>query len=263
MATKPNQSHLLIYTAPPRLAEWMALAAILILAAILRLGAPGVVEFKTDEANLSERALDLVRGRDLPLLGIDSSVGVPNSPVSIYILAIPFTISSNPLVATQFIGLLNVIAVGLLYAVARRYYGSLAAIVSALLFAISPWAVIYSRKIWAQDMLPVFILLTLGTGLLGFIEGKRWAQLLHLPLLAVTGQIHYGSFVLLPITAYLLWIGRRRLSRAFMLSIPLTVLVVLPYIVGASRASLLSADTASKVIRSGGTTTGAIMFSDI
>src|SRR5205085_9800413 len=108
-----------------------------------------------------------------------------------------------------------------------------------------------------------FILLTLGTGLLGFVEGKRWAQLLHLPLLAITGQIHYGSFVLLPITAYLLWIGRRRLSRAFLLSIPLTVLVVLPYIVGASRASLLSADTAGKVITSGGTTTAAITLSDI
>src|SRR5258708_2781528 len=138
MVTNPNQSHLTPYSAPPRLAEWIALAAILILAAILRLGAPGVVEFKTDEANLSERALDLVRGRDLPLLGIDSSVGVPNSPVSIYILAIPFAISSNPLVAPQFIGLLNVIAVGLLYAIARRYYRPLAAIVAGLLFAISP-----------------------------------------------------------------------------------------------------------------------------
>src|SRR5258708_932514 len=207
MVTNPNQSHLTPYSAPPRLAEWIALAAILILAAILRLGAPGVVEFKTDEANLSERALDLVRGRDLPLLGIDSSVGVPNSPVSIYILAIPFAISSNPLVATQFIGLLNVIAVGLLYGLARRYYGPLTAIVAGLLFAISPWAVIYSRKIWAQDMLPVFILLTLGTGLLGFIEGKRWVQLLHLPLLAITGQIHYGTFVLLPISLYLIYVG--------------------------------------------------------
>src|SRR5258708_31321204 len=188
MVTNPNQSHLTVYTAPPRLAEWIALAAILILAAILRLGAPGVVEFKTDEANLSERALDLVRGRDVPLLGIDSSVGVPNSPVSIYILTIPFAISSNPLVVTQFIGLLNVIAVGLLCAIARRYYGPLAAIVAGLLFAISPWAVIYSRKIWAQDMLPVFILLTLGPGLLGFVEGKRRAHLFHLPLLPIPGQ---------------------------------------------------------------------------
>src|SRR4051794_855396 len=100
-----------LYTAQPRALEWAALACILILATILRLGAPGVVEFKRDEANLSYLSLDMVHGRAFPLLGIDSSVGIRNAPVNVYIMALPFLFTSDPTLATQFVGLLNVIGV--------------------------------------------------------------------------------------------------------------------------------------------------------
>ncbi len=227
--------------------EWAALATILILAAVLRLGAPGVVEFKRDEANLSLISLDMARGHSFPLLGIDSSVGIRNAPASVYLMAVPYLFTSDPVVATQFVGLLNVIAVGLTYALARRYYGPLAATVAGLLYAASPWAVIFSRKIWAQDMLPMFVLLTVGTGLLGFVEGKRWAQVVHLPLLALTGQIHYGAFVLIPVTLYLIVVGRRRLTRAFLVSVALAVAVVIPYAVGMAQAGFLNLATLKKI----------------
>src|SRR5688500_1177388 len=100
----------MIVTAPIRRFEIIALLCILLLAAFLRLSSPGVVEFKRDEANLSYLALDFARGRSLPLLGISSSVGVPNSPLSVYIFSIPYLITSDPIVATQFVGLLNVVA---------------------------------------------------------------------------------------------------------------------------------------------------------
>ncbi len=93
------------------------------LAAILRLGAPGITEFKRDEGNLSQLALDLVHGRDLPLLGLSSSVNVPNPPISVYLFAVPFVFSDSPIPATLFVGVLNVIAVGLAWGLARRYYG--------------------------------------------------------------------------------------------------------------------------------------------
>src|SRR6185436_12168680 len=99
-------------------------------------------------------ALDLVHGHGVPLLGIDSSVGIRNPPVSVYLMAIPYLFTSNPVVATSYVALLSVIAVLLLYALVRRYYGPLAALVAAALYAVGPWAVIFSRKIWAQDMLP-------------------------------------------------------------------------------------------------------------
>lgn len=238
-------------TTPLRPLEWLALAAILALATLLRLGAPGVVEFKRDEANLSSMALDMARGREFPLLGIDSSVGIRNAPVNVWIMALPYLFSSDPLPATQFVGLMNVGAVLLTYLLVRRYYGPLAAVVAGLTFAVSPWAVVYSRKIWAQDMLPLFVVATVGTGLLGFVERKRWAQWLHLPLLSLTGQIHYVSFVLIPITLYLLVVGQRKLTRAFYGSIALMALVTAPYVIGIVRDAQRYPDTFNRILTRG------------
>lgn len=236
------------YSERPTTFELILLLAILLLAAVLRLGAPGVVEFKRDEANLSLMALDMARGKEFPLLGIDSSVGIRNAPVNVWIMAVPYLFSSDPEVATQFVALLNVIGVAMVYALARRYYGVLVAVIAGLTFAVAPWSVIYSRKIWAQDLLPLFVIATVFTGLLGFVEGKRWGQWLHLPLLAITGQIHYVTFVLIPITLYLIVSGRRKLTRAFYLSIALMILVTLPYAIGAIRASLLKPDVLARIV---------------
>jgi 4-amino-4-deoxy-L-arabinose transferase-like glycosyltransferase len=225
--------------------EWAAFIAILALAAILRLGAPGVIEFKRDEAALSQLALEMARGQNFPLLGISSSVGIPNAPFNIYVMAVPFLFSSDPTLATQYIGLLNVLAIALTYLLARRYYGVTAAIVAGLAYAVSPWGVIDSRKIWAQDLLPFFILLTLGTGLAGFVEGKKWGQWLHLPLLVITGQIHYAAFVLLPLSLYLIVIGRKRWTRAFALSIIPSFLLTLPYVIGVTQVVQQNPDAVS------------------
>lgn len=241
-----------IYTDTPSALEWVALALILFLAAWLRWTQPEVIEFKTDEANLSLMALDMAQGRDFPLLGIDSSVGIRNAPVNVYLLAVPYLFGSDPVRATQYIGLLNLIAVGLTYLLTRRYYGTAPALIAALIFAASPWAVMFSRKIWAQEMLPPFVVMTIGTGLVGFYEGKRWAQWLHIPLLVFTGQIHYGAFVLIPITVYLLWIGRRRLSRVFYLSLGIGALVALPYALGMILSSLSYPDAVQRILSSQG-----------
>jgi 4-amino-4-deoxy-L-arabinose transferase-like glycosyltransferase len=240
------------YITPPRHLEWLALVAILILAAALRLGVPGVVEFRQDEANLSRLALDMARGQSFPLLGIDSSVGIRNTPMSVYVMVPPFILSSDPILATSYVGLLNVVAVLLTYFLARRYYGPPAALVAGLLYAIGPWAVAYSRKIWAQELLPPFVLLTIATGLLGFVEGKRRAQLLHLPLLFITAQIHYVTFALIPVSVYLIIQGRKRLTRAFAISIVLAALTVIPFGVGAVRAGLLNPEALSRVFTSAG-----------
>src|SRR5258708_22898530 len=93
----------------------MVLVLILILAAVLRLGWPGNVGFNQDEVGESLPALDMVHGRHFPLLGMNSSVRIPNPPMSIYLLAVPFALSDSPLVATGYVALLNVMAVMMLY----------------------------------------------------------------------------------------------------------------------------------------------------
>lgn len=241
--------------------ESVALVLILLLAASLRLSALGVVEFKRDEANLSQLALDLAHGRSVPLLGISSSVGIPNSPVSVYLFAIPYLFSSDPTVATGYVGILNIVAVFLTYAIARHYYGIVPALTAAVVYAVSPWAIIYSRKIWAQDILPPFVVATIGAGLLGLVEGKRWAQWVLLPVLCVTAQIHYSGMLLAVPVIYLLWVRRQRWTRSLYLSLIPTALLCLPFAVGILQADLpdvdqlaaisAESDTGRRVILSG------------
>lgn len=217
-------------------AEGVALVLILALAALLRIGWPGLTEFKQDEAQLYGLALDLVELKALPLRGITSSVGLPNAPVSVYLFAIPLVAWKSPLAATIFVGALNTASVGLAYLMARRYWGCPAAVVGALLYAAAPWAVIYSRKIWAQDLLPMFVTGYMFAGLLAFVEGRRRWMLAHLALLAIIIEIHFSGLALAPLTLALSIFYRRRVDWRFVAGgvglAALTALPVLFYALG-------------------------------
>lgn len=213
--------------------DLLGLALVLFIAAILRLGEPGMVEFLHDEAYLSLLAQDMVAGGPIPVTGIPSSVGIPNPPISLYIMAIPYALSSSPVFATLFIAALNVVGVGLLWLIAHRYINRKVALLAALAYALNPWAVLYSRKIWAQDLHTPFVLFGLILGLYGFVEGKRWAQVLCLPLLFLAFQIHFAAWALLPLY---LWQGRKRISwLALGVSVMLAVATLIPFLIGLSR----------------------------
>ena len=192
--------------------EVILFVLIMLLAAMLRMGWPGITEFKLDEARDYSLALELVEFRGLPLTSTDMSVGLPNSPLTIYIYALPMFLWKSPLAPMMFGALLNTAAVALAYALVRRYWGARAALFSALLYAAAPWAVLYSRKIWASNLLPLFIVGYVFTGLLAFVEGRRRWVLAHLVLLSVIVQIHISSAALGLVTLALLWVRRRRVD---------------------------------------------------
>ena len=188
-------------------------AVLLVLAAALRMGWPGVSEFKLDEAHLYSLALDVAEFRSLPLRGLGSSVGIANPPVSVYLFALPLLVWKSPQAATLFVGALNTVSVALAYVLVRRYFSVRAAILATLLYAVSPWAVIYSRKVWAQDLLPLPVLAWAFSALLAFVERRpRWL-IAHLALLATAAQIHFSGVALAPATAILLLVFRRRVER--------------------------------------------------
>ncbi|MCS6872016.1 MAG: glycosyltransferase family 39 protein [Anaerolineae bacterium] len=231
------------------LVELSALSVTMALALTLRLGFPEVVEFRQDEANLSLLARQMAQGRIFPLHSIDSSVGILQPPALLYYFLPPYLLTSDPLFATQYMGAMAALAVLLSYFIARRYFGVVPALCAAALFAASPWAVFFSRKIWPADQLALLTVVTFGSGMLGLLDGKRWAQLIFPPALALTGQNHYLNFVLLLPTLYLLWQGRRRLTRYFWFGVALALLLSLPFLVGPAFASLAEALTSSGLAR--------------
>ncbi|XWX05341.1 hypothetical protein VZO05_07215 [Aggregatilineales bacterium SYSU G02658] len=213
--------------------EWVALAAVLFTAAALRLAYPTYVEYFHDDAMLVTLAQEMAREGRLPLTGILSSTGIPNPPASVYAMAVPFALSPDPALAVIYVMLLNVAGVGLLCALLRRVLPLSAALTGAALYAVSPWAIWYSRKIWAQDFHTPFLLLSLVLLLYGLTTRHRWLQALALPVGVFAVQIHFAAWALLPIYPLALIAYRRSLSwRALFSGLLLSAAVVTPYALG-------------------------------
>jgi len=125
------------------------MSAILLLATVLRAGWPRLTEFKFDEARLETLALEFTQHGRLPLSGVPSSAGFDHSPISVYLYMPAFLSTANPIPATIYGGLVGVAAVAVCWWLARRWPGGgrWAAIISALIFAVSPWAVMFNRGI--------------------------------------------------------------------------------------------------------------------
>ena len=121
------------------------LIPILLLAAFLRIYEADTEFFGGDDAYISIKAIQIARYGETHLLGPPSSLGLVHSPLSVYLYAIPYLFSPDPRGAQVFTGLMNAVAVGIMYLIAHRYFGRWAAIIGALLYAVHPHMVFASR----------------------------------------------------------------------------------------------------------------------
>jgi len=204
---------------------------ILALAFLLRMGWPTLVEFKLDEAMVARRALAIAYEGDRPVVGAIASVGTFHLPLNLYLMALPLYLWPDLVAAALFVGLLNGLAVLACYALGRTYFDQRIGLVAALLFAASPWAVVYGRKIWSQN-LPLVTLGFFAALFATFVRGKRWALVGAFAGLATLISLHLGglAFILVLLTPMLLY--RRQVARwPLLLGLFLCVLVLSPYLV--------------------------------
>jgi 4-amino-4-deoxy-L-arabinose transferase-like glycosyltransferase len=191
--------------------HWLLLAAIVLLGGWPRFSRLDLMEFKSDERELHRLAVKQASGQ-WQFSGLVSSTGLRNPPMAVYLYAIPALVSSDPIALAMLPALLDTLAIALTYLLARKFLSRGGALAAALLFAVAPWAVIESRKIWAQDLLPFFTILFFTFAVSWLREG-RWRHALAMAVtLSVLNQIHYSSVALWPILLFLLW--RRRSTRA-------------------------------------------------
>lgn len=210
--------------------EAVILIFILLVAAVPRLARPDLTEFKADEARLLTLALDMSEGQ-FAWRGISSSVGFPNAPMSVWLYSLPLLVWPHPYAATLFTGLLGVAAVGGTYWLGRRYWGIRAAAAAGLMLAVSPWAIVFARKIWAQNLLPVFVVGWAIGATLAFVERRRAFIVLHLLCLAVAVQIHPAAIALIPATLLFLLVFYRRIDwRYLFLGAALSALTAAPFL---------------------------------
>lgn len=182
----------------------ISLVAILGLAAFLRLWNLDATEFKYDEARVCNLAARFVDTGIPPVRGMGSSTGIDNPPLAVYLMSLPVFLSRDPLVASAFVALVNVLGVWGCYALGRRYWGRGVGLLAALLLAASPWAVFYSRKVWAQNLLLPWTLLFFALLLAWLVDGKNWALGGAIVALAALTQIHFATLAFVPVFALLL-----------------------------------------------------------
>lgn len=165
------------------------------------------MEFKFDEATACRLALHVLGygepgvGHFFPTAGLTSSVGIPNPPLFVYLVAIPLAIVRSPLAVTVMIAAANVVAIWLVYLLGKRFLSPFVGAAAAALLTLSPWGIVFSRKIWAQDLLPLAA--TLFALQLHSLVVKRRprAGFWLVVITALATQLHFSAWILAVVAA--------------------------------------------------------------
>jgi len=218
-----------------QVATWLLVAVFTLLAAWLRFDRLDLMEYKADEAEMMSLASAHTRGQFV-LAGMRSGQGVRNPPVAVHIFSWPRFFTSDPLALASLPAALGVLAVPLCFLVTRESFGWRAGLAAALLLATSPWAVLYSRKIWAQDLLPFFTLLIMACAFRLVRLRRPLYAVGFCALLSLMIQVHYSALALAPLGLVLMaWVRGRRFVLAWAAGAALVVLTLIPFLVHQAR----------------------------
>lgn len=165
------------------------------------------MNFLGDEGRDAIIVSKMILEGNMPFIGPPTSVGnMYLGPLYYYMMTIPMLVSGlNPVSAAVMIAILGAMTVGLIFYLAKEWFGVWGAGVAAFLYAISPVAITYSKSSWNPNPAPFFTLLAF----LGFYKAHRtgnfwWLVLTGISLAAVL-QMHYLALVLLPVFG-ILWL---------------------------------------------------------
>jgi hypothetical protein len=218
----------------PSVRSWLfswECALVLLLAGFLRFYQIQTTEFDDDQAMLFRMAYDAVHQGLLPATSNTASIGTAHPPGAIYLLMLPAALSANPLWAALMIGIFSTGAVVLTYIFTRRYYGPVAGLVAALLYATAARPLIYARFIWQPNLMPLFVLLFLFALFGGVVERRRGWFFWALLLLGVLYQLHpITALLIIPLLFALLLVPATVRWRDLAFACIVLVIIFLPYL---------------------------------
>ena len=199
--------------------ETLILLALIAVGAWLRMRSLSEMEFKRDEIEALRFGIRLLAdrpwatGTGWPTHGMESSGRVDNPPLLTWIVAGVWAMRADPLWVARVIALANVVCLYPLFCWCRRHMPSQNALMVLALMAVTPFGVMFSRKIWGQDLLCVGVVT--GIWAIEWLRSARpWRGVILLLLAFVfLGQLHLsGSIALavLPIALACQWLVDRR-----------------------------------------------------
>ncbi|MCK4826218.1 glycosyltransferase family 39 protein [bacterium] len=179
--------------------------AILLIGAILRLYK--IADYMTF---LGDEGRDVIVVRrflvdfDLMLVGPGTSIGnMYLGPIYYYLMAPALLLAGfDPVGPAVMIALLGVGTIYFVWHVSREWFGKVAALVSAILYATAPVVIIYSRSSWNPNIMPFFALLVI------YSIWKFWHERKYQWLIATAAsfafvlQSHYLGLLLGPVIGF-------------------------------------------------------------
>lgn len=188
------------------------------------------IEFKQDEFQALTWGYRMTCGHG-SLLGMPSSQGLVQPPLFLHLVALATLISTDPVVVTSFVALANCAAIvaipwGFRSSIGRPWSAWVAAIM-----ATSPWPVIFSRKLWTQDLLfPAMILFWCA-----WMSNRRspatWKVVFASVGLVAASQLHLtGAFAAVAIAVCVVFNEKRLARRDLAIATAIAVLMYAPFV---------------------------------
>jgi 4-amino-4-deoxy-L-arabinose transferase-like glycosyltransferase len=192
----------------------------------------GAVRHGYDNAYQIYDAVRLLDGGQWLLIGQPSSVFLDNPPLMAYLQAAALMVWRSPWSPYLLVTALNTAAIWFVYDLGRELKGIAYGLIAALLFAVSPWVVHFSRFTWTQGLLPFFLAVACWGLWPALVTERANVRRYFLGLLALAGmlQSYVLAYAILAPVALLLLVFRRRLPQRALVATVLAVLLCLtPY----------------------------------
>jgi hypothetical protein len=191
LASPPPQTS----TASVRSLESVLLWSCLAIGSLLRVIWPLDIEWKLDEKWMFHKAESIAHGYEpWPLLGMQNGIGTENPAAGVWLFAALAHLTDTPVGMTQAVSILNVIALWGFAAWVMKTWPEAdrpVGLGGVALFAVSPIPVLFSRKIWAQDVLPVLLV----PWLVGHsLRQRAWAAFMWGVFSSLIAQVHLSGF---------------------------------------------------------------------
>lgn len=212
--------------------HWISFVFIVLLSAVFRVTNLNIIEFKTDEASNLLLASRSLFGHPFPYGGVVSSIGILNPPLFNYLLFPIVAITLDPRSIVFVIALLNSLALGLFFLLVKRYYNYTLAFIAAIILAFSPWAIIFSRKIWPPDLIIPFSILLLYSLHKLVLQKKTifWIPIVTLSLLLV--QLDLSSAFFVVAMFFFLFLQKPKINYSLIfLGLSLGLIPAIPYFI--------------------------------
>lgn len=174
-----------------------------------------------------EIAENIAYDREIRLAGVTHKIEQDSGqqslgPLYYYLLALPLVFTkdaiSNPVSIISIIALLNVFAVFLIYRLGSEFFSEKVGLIAAVLLALSPWDILYSRFITTPNFLPFFIIILMYS-LLKIVIKRDYRYFIPL---AISGALllhfHLSVLFLAPAVGLILLLSKVELKPKYILA---------------------------------------------